>query len=131
MEDSFNSYDMNASIDETEVHSFTGNDSAVENLVSQDGGHSGEASSEGRSGMSLARKLWYTARSLSRWKEKAQVKQEKNRSMEKRVQDLSRSRDKWKQRAVDAEKQLKAHTELENLVQTEASLKQTLISRHD
>ena len=130
--DPFNFHDLSTSINETEVRSCTENDPTMENLVSQsEGSETGEASLEGRSPMSLARKLWYTARSLSWWKAKAQVKQEKNRSMEKKIQDLTKSRDKWRQRAVDAEKQVKAHAEPANQVQTEASLKQNRFSRHD
>jgi len=107
---SFNFNDPNASIDETEVSSFAENDPTVTNLVSQGEDHSDEAPLAGRSEMSLARKFWYTARSLSWWKENARVKQEKNRSMERKIQDLCRSRDMWKQRAVDAENRVKAHT---------------------
>ena len=129
--DLFNFHDPNASIDEIEVCSFNENDPTKGGLVNPGEDHSCETPLEVRSRMSLARRLWYTARSLSWWKGKALVKQEKNRSLEKKIQDLSRSRDKWKQRAVDAEKQVKAHAEQVNHAQAESSLKQTLIFGHE
>jgi hypothetical protein len=40
------------------------------------------------------------------WKERALEKQKKNRALEIKVRDLSASRDKWKERAKQAEEEL-------------------------
>ena len=123
--------DLYTSISETEIPLFSENDPTMESLITLGGGLADEAPLKDCPEMSLARKLWYTARSLSWMKEKARVKQEANRSMEKKIRDLSRSREKWKQRALQAEKQVKVHAELDQAFGTEPSLKQTVIFIHD
>ncbi|OKH28234.1 hypothetical protein NIES2101_43715 [Calothrix sp. HK-06] len=46
--------------------------------------------------------------SRDNWKEKALVKQEKLRTLEIKVRDLSLSRENWKKRAMEAEEQLRS-----------------------
>ena len=123
--------DPYTSIGETEARLSSENDSTIGSSVSLGGDLADETPLEDRPEMSLARKLWYTARSLSWLKEKARAKQETNRFLEKKIRDLSRSREKWKQRALQAEKQVKVHAELDQVVETETSLKQTMNFAHD
>lgn len=47
-------------------------------------------------------------RSRDNWKEKALDKQERLRALEIKVRDLSLSRENWKKRAMEAENQLRS-----------------------
>ncbi|BDA70284.1 hypothetical protein CAL7716_044500 [Calothrix sp. PCC 7716] len=47
-------------------------------------------------------------RSRDNWKEKALDKQERLRALEIKVRDLSLSRENWKKRAMEAEKELRS-----------------------
>ena len=128
MEDSY-TFDDSYAFDETDTDSWSSpaDDSAREHLETQD-----ESPSKERSKLSLAQKLWFALRSLASWKEKARAKQEKIRSLEQIIRNLLPSRENWKERAIQAEKQLKAHTaSADQAGQTKISSKQTIISSRE
>ncbi|GJD20513.1 hypothetical protein RIVM261_054690 [Rivularia sp. IAM M-261] len=63
---------------------------------------------EFKSPVSRLARLW--RRSRDNWKEKALDKQERLRALEIKVRDLSLSRENWKKRAMEAENQLRSKT---------------------
>lgn len=131
MEDSYIFDSPCALIDETDTWS-SPDDSVQEYLETQD--EPVEPPLEVCSEMSPARKLWYALSSLALWRRKAQVKQEKIRILEQRIRDLTESRANWREKANQAERQLKIHTiSADPAAQTkpESSLKQTIVSHRE
>ena len=128
MEDSYVSDDSYSLIDEVDVWS-SADDSAQEAQEHLEIQSEASEADEPPPRMSPARKLYFAVKSLSCWREKARVKQEKNRSLEKTNRDLSLSRDNWKNKAIQIEKQLKALAASKGLAaQKKVSFKQTIIS---
>ena len=58
---------------------------------------------------SLSRLVRYFKQSRDKWKKRAKERQKKVRALETKVRDLSRSRAHWKQTAKQAQRELKQH----------------------
>ena len=130
--DSYVSDDMSVLIDVTETEAWlSADDLAIGYLENKNEELPDVLSTEEQSKRSLANRFWYTARSLVTWREKARVKQEKIRFLEKKILDLIDSRENWKQRALHLLSEKQGRTDAPSrskVVRSEASLKQTLLS---
>ena len=129
--DSYVSDDMSAFIDETETEAwFSADDLVPGHLESQNEEFPEDLSTEEPPKMSLYQRLWHTLRSRATWREKARVKQERIRFLEKKIRDLDHSRENWRQRALLSEKQVRANSESgDKVARSKAFLKQTIFYR--